>query len=94
MKIQDLATNDSSFIELDLNEAADVCRGGSGWYPMEFHDNLEEEFGTSSLSTIYARQYQNRYAQTQPRFNSSDLDGINRYVNGSLAPLRMNGINI
>lgn len=27
MKIQDLSTNDSSFIELNLNEAADVCGG-------------------------------------------------------------------
>lgn len=93
MKIQDLATNDSSFIDVDLNEAANV-RGGYSWSPNDFNYNLEEQFGTSSLSTIYARQYPNRYTQTQPRFNSSDLDGINRHVNGSLAPLRMNGINI
>jgi hypothetical protein len=94
MKIQDLSSNDSSFIELDLNKAADVHGGGSGWSPMDFDNNLTREFGTSSFSTIYARQYPNRYTSIQPRFNSSDLNGVNRNVNGILAPLRMNGINI
>jgi hypothetical protein len=92
MKIQDLATNDSSFIELNLNEATDVCGGGPGWSPMDFENSLTDSLdGFSSIMAYNLRRYPNTYA---PRFNSSDLDGINRYVNGSLAPLRMNGINI
>jgi hypothetical protein len=94
MKIQDLNSNDSLFIELDFHKAADVRGGDSGWSPMDYDNNLEREFGTSSFSNIYLSQYPNRYTSIQPRFSSSDLNGINRHVNGVLNPLRRNGINI
>ena len=94
MKIQDLSTNDSSFIDVDLNEAANV-RGGYDWSPNDFNYNLEEQFGTSSLSTIYARQYPNRYAQTRPTYRSfDDTDRGMRNANAMVNILRDNGVYI
>jgi hypothetical protein len=47
MKIQDLPTNDSSFIELDLNEAADVGGGMSIVASAAFQSNINR-FGSSN----------------------------------------------
>ena len=78
MKIQDLATNDSSFIELDLNEAADVCGGFDSYL---FGDMNPNDFST------YAAQGGARMAQMQvnnspfyQEFLASGFDSVSDYA--------------
>jgi hypothetical protein len=96
MKIQDLPTNDSSFIELDLNEAADVG-GGNGWYPNLSDEIFYDSLGSDTVAAHYLGQNRNRYtpeATLANGINSDSLGAFDRRFTGTLGPLRMNGISI
>jgi hypothetical protein len=93
MKIQDLNSNDSLFIELDLNEAANVG-GGNGWSPMLFNDLLEEYFGTSNLSTISISENPNGFKLEDilaDGLNNDSFRAFDRNTSAMLDSLRRYG---
>lgn len=94
IKITDL-TNDSSLVDLSLDEAAKVNGGYSGWSPNLYNDFLYGSLGSDSFSAYNLSQNRNRYtpeATLANGVNSNSFATFDRRVTGILNPLYGNGI--
>ncbi|MGL6337840.1 MAG: hypothetical protein ACRC80_01720 [Waterburya sp.] len=78
-------TNDSFLIDVDLDEAADVNGGDNGGF-YSYEGTMYVLDGYLTSSSYYLSQNPNKYAYSEPSFNS--IDDIDRRVGGILSTLR------
>ena len=81
-------TNNSSLVDVSLNEAAEVS-GGNGWYPSLSSDIFYGSLGFNSVPAYYLNQ--DSFTEYTPDFSTTGISGIDANVAGILTPLYLYG---